>query len=69
MPDLEQTALTDLEQIRSDAAHDLDLVETELHERVDALAKQIDTPHGHMLFGVVLFVTGLLSGVILPHLF
>lgn len=69
MTDFIQTAAADAENLLDTAKHveataqaelvaDLHELVADLHTRIETVEKLLNGPHGHMIFGVALFVAG-----------
>lgn len=65
---IESTATTEAEKLRTELTTELATLESSLRADLAKARAQFATPHGHMMFGIMLFAGGMAATLILQHL-
>ena len=65
---IESTAATEAENLRTELTTELATLESSLRADLAKAQAQFATPHGHMVFAVLIFVLGMIVATILQHI-
>jgi hypothetical protein len=60
--ELETAAATEADKLRAEMTTELTTLEAAFHTAIANLRADISSPHGHMVFGVMLFAAGFVAG-------